>query len=394
MIDLSRIFEPLIVLFSGLATWQIFLLLTGLIGVLGFITFNILVISKFFKEFFGFFKKVRKAIFPAKWDSPATLIWLSIFSWAVSRLTGEAVQNIITFIGWLFLIPGVHWLLHEDKTKLKFLYQEKTLKKWLTIGDIFIGSWITGALVSYFLFAKSEEIPAIAYIAWPCISAILAGAPKFIKSDPVDKTPIYKTAEPKDRQYLVLLALINLLLSCWIQLTFSTENWLAEYPSLLADDLGGSSFVVRTQPESVINSRGVNVLRRTETVLEETLEGQTWSNVERWLLNLEPRVAELESIVIDQLPSLRENSFWQIRGRILTGEYAIQLFAIWRGPSADPNGYYLTKTCQITQVTPQKSANDPLSSGRASSNLLVGTARVECGPTVGPIKGQPELAAR
>ncbi|MCY7391781.1 MAG: DUF5357 domain-containing protein, partial [Leptolyngbyaceae cyanobacterium CAN_BIN12] len=89
-----------------------------------------------------------------------------------------------------------------------------------------------------------------------------------------------------------------------------------------------------------------------------------------------------------------ENSYWQVEGRILPGEYNVQLFAVWKGPSSDTLGYHLTKTCQISQVPAdlKTTAQTQSSVGRVAPNTQVGTANVSCGSVTKPIKGQPDMA--
>ncbi len=359
------------------------LLIAMVLAGLSFFAFKFLVLQAFFKEVQSALAELLKVILPTKWDSGKALIWISIFSWGVSMLVGPMTQGIIAFVGWLFLIPGVHWVMHE----------EKKLKELLTINGFFLGPWITGGLICYFLFATPDRLPPIALICWPPISAILAGAPKFIGTDDVYKTPKWKKAAVGDRQYLVNMGLINLLLSCWIQLFFSTQSWLAEYPSLVVEDMSNSSFVVRTQSSNDVSSRGVELLGKAEMELKKELSGASWSEVERWLLNLDQQMETLQNTVIGQSPKISENSFWNIKAQILPGEYQLRLFAIWKGPTADNKGYFLSKVCQISKVT----ATDFLTTSILTNPTKlpqVGTARVQCGAMEGLNRGEPDLTRK
>jgi hypothetical protein len=348
---------------------------------LGYFAFNFLAIQKLFEELSKIFQDIFKLIIFKKWDSAKTLIWLSVFSWAVSLLTGSFVQSFIAFCGWLFLIPGIHWL----------MYEEKKIKEFLTLEKIFIGPWITGALICFFLFATPENLPAIMVVSWPLMSAMIAALPKFIQSGPV-----YKIPAPPIRQDLIIMVLFNLLLSCWLQLCYSTQFWLAQYPSLRADNLANSSFVVKTQSNESADSQGLDILRQAEAALKESLQGQSWSQVERWLVNFDDRIRDLNGQIIDRLPAKAENAYWQVEGLVLAGEYNVQLFAVWKGPSSNTLGYYLAKTCQISQVVPAdlKTTSQTQSTAErvAPNNAQVGTAKVSCGSVTRPIKGQPDLA--
>lgn len=365
-------------LLAGLGPLLFGLLIIGTIGGVAVLAFKFLVLKEFFGGFIDLLKDLFALIIPTQWDSAKTLIALGAFSWLVSLFVGSTAQNIIAFIGWIFLIGGIHWVMHA----------EKELKSILTINGIFIGPWITGALICYFLFGTPEGIPAIAYIIWPCISAVIAGLPKFIGSDGKTQTPIWTKPKPPDRQYLVNLALINLLLSCWIQLGFTTQQWLADYPTLQIEDVSNSAFVIQTQTPEQASSRGVDVLSRAEAQLKTNLQGQSWSQVERWLLDFNEQVQQMEQTVLNQLNQVKENSYWQVAGKILPGEYNVQLFSIWTGPSADSAGFHYTQTCQISRVAPVDVAGLPATT---TTNVpQVGNAKVQCGPIQGPIRGQPE----
>lgn len=312
------------------------------------------------------FEPLAKAVIPTKADSWQSLIWISIFSWVTSLLLEGYYQVIVASIGWIFLIPGFHWFMHGEK-----------IKKVLTINHIFIAPWITGAIVCLFLFATPTEIPRIAFVSWPIISAVIAGLPKFIKSGSEFKIPA-----PPARLELSILLLFNLLLSCWIQFCFSTQIWLTQYPTLRADDMSNSAFVVQLNPQDRPRSRGVEILNEIEPLLQAELANKSWSQVERWLLDFNQQVSALQTSVMNQIPGSPENSLWRLEGRVLPGRtYAVQFLLIWQGPTADANGYYFAKTCEISQR--QQGTNPKL--------LAQPGVDVQCGTIEGPISGLPEL---
>ncbi|MDX2244635.1 MAG: DUF5357 family protein [Leptolyngbyaceae cyanobacterium bins.302] len=370
---LSQLFPIL----AGLAPIVIILIVIAALGALAFVAFRLLVLRRFFQEFGGILKDLFGLVIPKKWDSPKTLLALGAFSWAVSVIVGTTAQSIIAFVGWIFLIAGVHWVMHD----------EKDLKKTLTINGIFIGPWITGALICYFLFATTEGIPAIAFILWPVVSAMIAGIPKFIGSNSAQQTPIWVKPKPDDRQFLVNLALINLLLSCWLQLGFTTRQWLADYPTLQTANLSNSPFMIQLQSGSPTTSRGVEILARTEAAVKASLQGQSWSQVERWLLNFNDNLEQIEAMVMSQMSKAKENDYWQVQGQILPGEYNIRLASVWQGPSADAAGFHFAQTCQISRVAPVDIAGQ--TANTTAPLPAVGNAQVQCRPIEGPIEGQP-----
>ncbi|PSB30851.1 DUF5357 family protein [Stenomitos frigidus] len=325
------------------------------------------------------FKELRKTLTPPKPDSWQSLLWISIFSWAMSLLPESLfIQGFIATCAWFFLIPGVHWFLHEEKFEVFKL--KINVKKGLTVNGIWLGPWITGALVCLLLFSElPENRISIGFICWPPISAIIAALPKFIAVG-----PHYKTPDPAGRQELVILLLTNLLVSCWFQLFFLTQSWLVDYPSLLTEDLSRSAFVVKFTGNRP-SSRGATILDQAETIVKEQLDGQPWSQAERWLFDLKPRMQQVEATVMSRLPLVKENELWQLDGQVLPRtEYQLQLMAIWQGPSADGSGYYLMKPCQITRLS------DPR---RSLARTVTSTqiARVTCDAVTTPKAGQPDV---
>jgi hypothetical protein len=324
------------------------------------------------------FGQLKNILTPPKWDSWQTLIWISIFSWAVSLLTVDIFQRIIVSIAWLFLIPGIHWLLHEEKFKLQKDF-EVNIKKSLTVNKLFLGPWITGALVCVFLFRNLVETPpSIPLLWWPPVSAIIASLPKFVAG----VGPKYGLPEnPGARQEIITLLLSNLLISCWLQLHFLTQDWLRQYPSLLAEDLNRSAFVVQLAAGDRTRSRGYAVLQEAGRLLDVELENQPWSQVERWLLNRNQQIPTLQQRIMEQTPPVEENIFWRMEGRMLSGEYNLELSAVWRGPTATGIPYHFKRTCQITQLSTAQAI-------RATPNGSI--AQVQCGPISQRLPGLPE----
>lgn len=364
------------------------LLILGLILAIPFLPlFLSLNLAKVILDVLGdIYASLKKVLSPSKWDSWQVLIWISVFSWAMSLLPEARILHaFIASVGWLFLIPGVHWFLHEEKLKLAS-GTELNIKKGLTLGSVFIGPWITGALVCIFLFGGlAEGVTDVGWVCWPPISAAIAVAPKFIQMGPKYGIP----AKADDRQDIILTILMNLILSCWIQLYFSTQYWLAQYPSLLATDLSKSAFVIQLNSSSRISSRGETILQQACNTIETELRGQSWSRVERWLLDLDQQLLTLQSDIIDSLSDLEENQFWRLQGRAVPGtEYAIKLFALWNGPTVDGKGYYLTQPVFIRRAP---GARVPVTA-KVASDTTTGLAEVQCGEITGPASGQPTAA--
>ncbi len=366
---------------TSLVSWQTVLWLAVFIFIVGNLGLNLAVRNVVFSilSLDEIFKQLRKTLTPPKPDSWQTLLWISIFSWAMSLLPESFfVQGFIATCAWFFLIPGIHWFMHEEKFEVFDL--TINIKKGLTINGIWLGPWLTGALVCLLLFSGLPEARvSVAFVCWAPISAMIAALPKFIAMGPK-----YKTPDPGARQELVILLLTNLLLSCWLQLFFLTQSWLVDYPSLLTEDLSKSAFVVKLASDRP-TSRGVLILDQAETVVKEQLDGQTWSQVERWLFDLKPQMQRLENTVMSRLPPLKENELWHIDGRVLPRtEYQLQMMAVWQGPSADGTGYHLVKPCQITRIPDTR---------RSIARTVASTqiARVTCDVVTPPKAGQPDV---
>lgn len=282
----------------------------------------------------------------ASWQ---TLIFLSIFSALVAALTTspppQIAQRIVSSFGWIFLILGVWWFTYEKEVKNK-----------LTVYGLFIGPWIVGALICIYLFGTVEGRPIpteTAFISWPPISSLIWASPKFVESDKRTKSPVYSNPNAAKRQDIILVVLANLIISGWFQFYFQIGSWLsdAQYPNLRAEDFTRSAFVWRPQrydPSAAISS-GNDILDMAADRVKVQLEGKPWSEVERWLLQLDEQVPKLRQEVQDRLPKAAENDLWNLDAQVLSDAYDMQLRAIWRGPTSRPTGYELTRTCRISQ---------------------------------------------
>lgn len=315
-------------------------------------------IKRFFEQFWEQFKPPRSF----SWQ---TLIFLSLFSWGMSLLNSvlsdtEFVQDFLATMGWIFLTLGVGWALADFKIEFLGL-------------KIYPGPWITGALTCTFLFdGVREEFPALPFVSWPIISAAIAAVPKFLKRGPEFKVP-----DAKGRQDLVILFLVSIILSCWFSFHFLLQDWLRAYPSILADRFDRSAFVINTATPRVNDSRGVLILNLAEAIMIDEIEGRSLADAELWLFNVDARVADIERQILGRISSLEENVLWSLEGSVSGNApaYTLDLQAIWQGPSSQPGGYFLQKSCSITQeVVQNRSAASPPTVSQVScqpiSNLI------------------------
>ncbi|HEY9763727.1 MAG TPA: DUF5357 family protein [Trichocoleus sp.] len=329
----------------------------------------------FLFEFFRpLFKAIGDFLLPDQYFSWQTVIYLSLFSWAMSWLaflfgTTSFTVLLLTSFSWLFLALGVGWALQANKVKLF---------------GIPLAPWVAGAILSGFIFGFwPGDQQQIAVVSWPLISALIMIVPQFLSWD-LD----WKTPPPPIRQQVILILLISVLISTWLQFYFRLQSWFDDYPSLLAESFDTSEFVYRVPGQPAAMSEGATLLTLTAAALQEPLNNRPWPGVERWLLSVQNQIPVLRREIRDRLnTSSQEYRYWQIdiAPRAATSGYDLKLRAIWRGPTAEPQGYYLEKSCTLVPVNrspiPNASSNSLAPQGDATAttwselNCQTGTER-------------------
>lgn len=285
------------------------------------------------------YERVKTVFLPDQYFAWQTFIYLSLFSWAMSWIAlgvgaTQFTVILLTSFSWLFLAFGVGWALNNSKANLF---------------GIPLAPWVSGAILCAFIFGliPGNQIE-LAVVTWPLIAAMIMIVPQFLGWDLERKVP-----PPPMRQRLILVFLLSLVLSSWLQFYFRLQSWFTDYPSLLAEDFNRSHFVYRVPGQANAVSEGVALLSLTETALAEELNNKPWPGVERWLLNIDDQLVGLRRQVRDRLsnPSL-EHQFWRIEVQPVTSSngYDLKLRAIWLGPTAEPAGYYLERSCQLARV--------------------------------------------
>ncbi|MEH2408112.1 septal junction protein FraD [Nostoc sp.] len=327
-----------------------------------------------FKDVFGIFKfteglyaGIRKVLVPPKAYSWQTFIYLSVFSWVLSYFAIGYIKDIIAFFGWLFLIAGTSWYTTEDPLRVPGTFMP-------------VGAVITGFLVSVFAFGNQEDvITPRTIVFWPTISAIITAIPEFIEGNDTDAKA--RIPKPEDRQRIIILVASSMLLSCWIQFYFVMDNWSRQYPSLQADTFKRSTFVVRTEEPVKIPQNGVIILEKLQPIVVEQIAQRPWSEVEKWLLDAKQRVGTIGREVIKiNLGQYEEKELWRVEPRVANTKsgYILDLLSIWIGPSSNPRGYYLKKSCRI----------EPVAATNNSGNKIT-VAEIECDRLNKFIPGSP-----
>ncbi|MBD2440617.1 septal junction protein FraD [Nostoc sp. FACHB-110] len=301
-----------------------------------------------FKDLFGVFKfvediydRIRKILVPKQAYAWQTLIYLSVFSWALSYFAVGIIRDVIAVCGWLFLIAGTAWYTTDDPLRVPGTFMP-------------VGAVITGFLVSVFAFGNQQDvITPRTIVLWPTISALITAIPEFIEgTDTSSKAQIPK---PEARQKIIILVASCMILSCWLQFYYVMDNWLKEYPSVLSDNFQRSTFVRRTDLiVEKVPRNGVLILDKLQPLVEQQIDGKPWSQVERWLENAQVNVNNLGKTVIQKnIGQYEESQVWRVESRVdnlKASGYRLNLLSIWRGPTSRRQGYYLAKSCRVDPV--------------------------------------------
>jgi Family of unknown function (DUF5357) len=309
-----------------------------------------------FKDLFGAFKFVeglyagiRKILVPPKAYSWQTFIYMSVFSWVLSYFATGYIKDIIAFFGWLFLIAGTAWYTTEDPLRVPGTFMP-------------VGAVITGFLVSVFAFGSQKDvITPTTIVFWPTISALITAIPEFIEGTDTDAKA--QLPKPEDRQKIIILVASCMLLSCWIQFYFVMNNWLEQYPSLQTDNYKRSTIVVRTNEPAKVPQNGIIILDKLQPIIEEQIDQTPWSEVEKWLLDAKQRAGSLGRAVIQKnLAKYQEKDLWRVEPRVTNTKsgYILDLLSIWIGPSSNPRGYFLKKSCSIEPVAGTTRSGDKI----------------------------------
>lgn len=285
-------------------------------------------------------QKSLRQIKPFSWQ---TALLLSLLSWLVYLLLQEEIaRRIVSFFGWGFLILGVDWALVKRKVTVPILGLQ-----------LRYAPWVTGAILTLALYTNRlliQDIPG-ALTSYPIFSALLATIPKFVHPGPTFKAP-----NRAGRQDIVLLLLLGSLYSCWFQLYFEVQNLANQYPSLMADDMSRSNFVVQMERDPT-QTRGIEILNVTESTIRETLNRlPTWTDVQQQLSQIQTEVPRLATIaryeVYGNPPQSREYRLWRLNAKTIPdpqqpNSLLLQLQALWYGPSSNGRGYILQRSCEV-----------------------------------------------
>jgi hypothetical protein len=288
--------------------------------------------------------EIYTLLLPPQYFSWQMVLYLSIFSWGMSllgRLLGASTFTVglLASGGWIFLALGLGWGIQASRIKPFGLN---------------LAPWVAGGVLCMFVFGTwGGRWLEPALVCWPLVSFGVAAVPHLVSWDLNWKTP-----SPPVRQQLVLLFLLSLLFSSWLQFYFRLQAWVEAYPSLVADRLDQSNFVYRMPGQEVPLSVGVAHLTQAEALIESQLEGQPWPSVERWLLNRDGQRQALQTQLQNRASPSPEDRLWDLDLEVNNeaNGYRLDLWAVWTGPAATEASYYLEKSCQLRPIPPAVSA--------------------------------------
>jgi len=309
-----------------------------------------------------------------------TLFLLSIFSCLMAAISTGIVKFGISVSGFMFLVLGTAWYLNEKPIKFFGLP---------------LAHWVPGGLISYMLFGSWFWVsPFWLIVSLPISAALVAIVAEFIS--PHLKL---KKTDTSGYQRIIITSLSYLIVSCWVTFGFTLHQWLDRYPSLMAvnefNSVRHSNFVVRLDLSVIAptiapapTSKAENLLKQAETIVKTTIHGKLWGEVvQPWANTVSQNPSILQdSLRLDQT-EVPEAKLWKVETRIARQDegYDLYLLAIWKGPSTDPAGYYMTKSCKVLpkqRQTPKPSAISNQSSSNQSS-----TERAVSGQATSPFGG-------
>ena len=293
--------------------------------------------------FLGLREDFKTVFWPKQYFAWQTLLLLSLFSLVVAALlesiNGETTRpvDLLTSLSWIFFTLAVWWALAETKP----------IKVW----DFSLSPWITGIVLCLFLFRPWTDTRfRLAFSCWPLISTGIKALPHFVNWELKWTLP-----KPAIQKMLISVTLVNLLLTSWIVFYFRVQDWVSNYPTLLARSLDNSAFVYDIgQDRERRSSQGVPLLENMAEAIALEIEGQPWYQAERWLYTRQERLESIAQKAFDNLDASEEQLFWRVNiqePREFGEGYLLDMKATWAGPIQAQTGLYTTKTCKIVPTS-------------------------------------------
>ena len=291
-------------------------------------------------------KQARTLLWPDQYFAWQTLLLLSLFSLLVAAGLEAPEESfpfsLLTTLSWIFFTCAVWWALSKNENEIK-----------APGTDYSVSAWVTGAVLCTFLFlAREEPNFRLAICFWPLISTTIKALPNFITWELEPHWP-----KKKDRPVLIMTLLVNLILTGWIVFYFRVQDWVDNYPSLLANDFSSSAFVTdfrAVDENETEETQGSRLLDSTADAVYNELNDLPWYQTERWLYTRQDRLESISGDMLRTFSAPEEKVFWRMQvpdlKRLADEGYLLTLRANWIGPVAGNQQMQLEKTCKIIPV--------------------------------------------
>lgn len=144
-----------------------------------------------------------------------TLLLISIVIWGISfTTTDKDVQDTLAVIGLILLTISIGW---------------RTSQPPFILGGVLLAPWITGTLVCLLIFQQTAATGVdIAIKSWPFVCGFLIVLFELIKAQSGDSSSP-QIARPS----VIILLLIHILLTCWVEFYLLVFQWTESNPNLL-----------------------------------------------------------------------------------------------------------------------------------------------------------------
>ena len=142
-----------------------------------------------------------------------TLLIFSIVIWVLSFLALEETRELIAAVGWILLTISLGWATSQPP---------------FIIGAFPLSPWVIATFICLLIYQITNETePTFAFKVWPLIAAIFIIVVEWFKSRSPEKSPPLLS-----RQTLVIIVLIHVLLSCWIEIYILVAQQIENNPEL------------------------------------------------------------------------------------------------------------------------------------------------------------------
>ena len=333
-------------------------------------------------------RHVWQTVRPDQAFSWQTLLFLCLFSWLMALLASDttAVESSSSLgtwgkislqtspmkyalftMGWIFLALAMGWLLSGSKLKVPLF-------------DIILrpAAWAAAAIVCAFLFQIWHgDTLRPALTLWPVLAAAFYIFPRCVSL----KTG-YKKPKATERQHLLIIVLISLLVSCWIQFYFRGQDWVEGYRGAFEPLLPGIEQNQSSGPDAGADAgAGVNPQEPVNSKVADIAESIVANRLEVLPVPEIRRVLQTNPFIIDELNAQFDQALLRAGN---SSDWALQIEQF----SPSPLSFQLNVLPPFTADSP----DSPSTANQSISKICQVTAlenpsgdqlsRLECGDAI------------